>query len=52
MKNEKDALRELLAFPHLELPEYSADIVVQRRLGRLITDASLRLASNKSIAHP
>jgi hypothetical protein len=45
---EHDALRELMGFPYLGLPEYSTDISVQRRLGRLLTDASLRLASNKS----
>ena len=47
---EQDALRELLAFPYLGLPEYSTDLSVQRRLGRLLTDAALRLASNKSVA--
>lgn len=38
---EHDTLRELMAFPYLGLPEYSTDLSVQRRLGRLLTDASL-----------
>jgi hypothetical protein len=48
---ELDALLELMDFPHSGLPEYSTDLVVQRRLGRLLTDASLHLVSNKIIAH-
>ena len=49
MKTEEqmqhDALRELIAFPPLGLPKYSSDLSVQRRLGKLLTDASLEVVS-------
>jgi hypothetical protein len=49
IKTDLDALRELIAFPDFGLPDYSIDISVQRRLGGLLADASLQLASNKSV---
>ena len=44
---QHDALRELMAFPPLGLSEYSSDLSVQRRLGKLLTDASLQVVSKR-----
>ena len=45
---ENEKLRELMTFPYAGLSEYSADLGVQRRVGKLLTDAYLRLPSSKS----
>jgi hypothetical protein len=42
---EREALRALLKFPQIGLPEYSADPIVQRRFGRVLAETSTRLHS-------
>ena len=37
---ERDDLRKLLSFPQIGLPEYSVDLIVQRRVGNLITEGA------------
>ena len=39
---EQEDLRELLNFSHVGLLEYSADPAAERRVGKLLTDATLR----------
>ena len=39
---EQEDLRELLNFSHVGLLEYSADPTAERRVGKLLTDATLR----------
>jgi hypothetical protein len=39
---EQEDLRELLDFSHVGLLEYSADPTVERRVGKFLTDATLR----------
>ena len=38
-----DEARALMLSSQMELPEYAADPIVQRRLGRMLSDASCRL---------
>jgi hypothetical protein len=42
-KNEQEDLRALLTFSHVGLLEYSADPSAERRVGKLLTDVSLRV---------
>ncbi len=39
-ESERGFLRALLKSPQLGLPEYSADPIVQRRVGRAVAEAS------------
>jgi hypothetical protein len=38
--SQSDFLRALLKSPQFGLPDYSADLIVQRRVGRAIAEAS------------
>jgi hypothetical protein len=42
---EREDLRALMKFPQIGLPEYSADPIVQRRVGRAVAETSTRLHS-------
>jgi hypothetical protein len=39
-ESERDFLRALLKSPQFGLPEYTADPIVQRRVGRAVAEAS------------
>jgi hypothetical protein len=39
-ESERDFLRALLRSPQFALPEYTADPIVQRRVGRAVAEAS------------
>lgn len=41
-ESERDFLRALLKSPQFRLPEYSADPIVQCRVGRAVAQASIR----------
>ena len=45
-ESERDFLRALLKSPQFGLPEYSADPIVQRRVGRAVAEASLRVSGD------
>lgn len=50
----RDDLRALIMSPAIGLPDYEADPVIRRRVGRLLVDAARhsRIANNEALAFP
>ena len=47
----RDDLRALMNAPPIRLPEYSADPIVQRRVGRLLGETSTYLTAGPALPH-
>ena len=52
MENVHDEVRALMLSAQMELPEYSADPIVQRRLGNMLSDVSIRLFARLNLRDP
>jgi hypothetical protein len=50
--SERDFLRALLKSPQYGLPEYSADPIVQRRVGKAVAEASIIHPARSVIRSP
>ena len=50
--SDRDYFRALLRSPQFGLPEYSADPIVQRRVGKALAETSTAFASHVVIPFP